>query len=786
MKNIYSMLSHFIHGPQSLSELASSLGNEYDINSIDFLKNKKLLVETSDGQLMFDQSNGKYLLGRFRPNPKGFGFVSSLDQSFEDYYVDEKFVNQSINNDIVLFETKKSTTKKGSYEAKIFALVERSSSSIVATVFKIGNTCFGKPDNSKLFFEIHFVNENEFNLVDGHKTLVKLLDQIDEKHFNAEIIEILGHKNDPGVDILSTIYEHGITIEFSDETLLETEKIPQEINPDDFPNRTDLRGKTIITIDGEESKDLDDAVSISRINDDQFNLSVHIADVSHYIPKGSFLDIDAYERGTSVYLADRVIPMIPHALSNGICSLNPQVNRLALTCDMIFDKKGNLVSYKFYESIIQTTERMTYTDVTKILQNDKELKERYKNIYADVKLMEEFSNILRKKRTKAGSISFDVKESKLVLDEYGKVSDITFRDRNVAEMIIEDFMLAANETVASHFANNKIPSVYRVHERPNARKVETLTNFLSTYGHNLSVVDGSIVSADLQKILDSTSSLEEGTVISRIALRTMQQAKYSPENIGHYGLGIGNYTHFTSPIRRYPDLMIHRLIKNDIAHPKQPEHYENIPYLLEACEQSSLRERRAVSCERAVMELKKSEYMLDKVNNEYVGIISSVTKFGIFVELENTVEGLIHIRNLGDEHFVYDEKNMSFFGKTSKKRYSVGDKVLIRVAKIDEENHKVDFDLLKVLHSPYKEFVSRNKRNEKGSKNKDKNKKHYTKNKKNTPFSKNNKKKENSFSKSSSKPNTVRTPNKKADTSGQDRVNKFNKLYESNENKKDL
>lgn len=746
MKNIYSMLSHFITEEVSIDSLKNNTDIDFDENSVKYLIDKQIIVNV-DGDNYIYNNDSKYKVGRFRANAKGFGFITSLNESFEDFYVDEKFVNQSINNDIVVFEVFKSPTKKDSHEAKIISLVERSNKNLVATVYALGNTVFGKPDNSKLFFEIDFLNADEMNLVEGHKVLVRLEEQQEHKNrFNGEIVELLGHKNDPGVDILSVIYEHGINIEFSDETMDEVLRVPNSINPDDYPNRVDLRGTgTIITIDGEESKDLDDAVSIKRVNNDQFNLSVHIADVSHYMPKGSFLDMDAYERGTSVYLADRVIPMIPHALSNGICSLNAHVDRLALTCDMIFDKKGQLVSYKFYESIIATTERMTYTDVTKMLQNDATTKEKYKHIYADVKLMEEFANILRKKRVAKGSIDFDVKESKLVLDEYGKVADIKFRERNIAEMIIEDFMLAANETVASHFAKNKIPSVYRVHERPNARKVETLTNFLTTYGHSLNVVDGSIVSGELQSILKQTAKLEEGSVIGRMALRSMQQAKYSPENLGHYGLAIENYTHFTSPIRRYPDLMIHRLIKNDLAHPQDKEHFESIEYLLQACEQSSNRERRAIACERDVMELKKAEYMNDKVDNKYEGIISSVTKFGMFVELENTVEGLIHIRNLGDDHFTYDEKTLSFFGKKTKKRYAIGDKVLIRVANIDEENHKVDFELIKVLHSPYKEYVTRNKpknnysdkKNNRRYNNKDKAKNTPNKNRESKPLKNN-------------------------------------------------
>ena len=388
----------------------------------------------------------------------------------------------------------------------------------------------------------------------------------ENKRAEGKVKKILGHKNDPGVDILSIVYQHGIEIEFSEESINQANKFSDSVSAEDIGDRRDLRADTIITIDGEDAKDLDDAVSLVKLPNNQFKLGVHIADVSHYVVEESPLDVESFERGTSVYLVDRVIPMIPHRLSNGICSLNPEEDRLTLSCEMVFDEHGELIEYDLFESVIRTTERMTYTNVRKILlEEDQEISEKYNKIVPMFKDMGELSDILRKRRYQKGAIEFETKEAKLILDEAGNTKEISFRERTVAEKLIEDFMLAANETVATHFNKHEIPLIYRIHDKPNPKKLNHFSEFVSSLGYRLNKKSGELTSSlQLRELLEQTSENVEGSIISRLALRSMQQAKYTPDNVGHYGLALENYAHFTSPIRRYPDLVVHRLIKEFI------------------------------------------------------------------------------------------------------------------------------------------------------------------------------------------------------------------------------
>lgn len=693
----------------------------------------ELLSEMESQGLVFESKNGFYMtiedagliVGTLRTNEKGFGFVERSDGKGDDIFVSEQETNGSLHGDKVLVKMKKGTSKQNE-EGRIVKTLQMQVSSFVGTFYESGDMSFVKPDDKKLKIHTLIQKKNQKSAVAGHKVLVNLVNYNPEtRRGDGEVLEILGHKNDPGVDILSIIHENGINIEFNEDTLEQANNINEVVPLDEVLKRRDLRNEFIITIDGEDAKDLDDAVSVKKLDNERYKLGVHIADVSHYVTENSPLDIEAFERGTSVYLVDRVIPMLPHRLSNGICSLNPNVDRLTLSCEMIFDNEGNLLEYELFESVINTTERMTYTDVRKILlREDEAVLKKYKEWIRHIDTMGDLSNILRTRRFNQGAIDFEVKESKIVLNEEGKTADIVFRERSVAEKLIEDFMLAANETVASHFMKKNKPFVYRIHDKPHAERVSIFANFASNFGHRFEKNGDTIDSKVLQEILESTKDTEEGAVISRLALRTMKQAKYTPDNIGHYGLAMDNYTHFTSPIRRYPDLIVHRLVKEDISNQAIQNDIgetSTMQHLVAITEHSSERERRAVKTERATLELKKAEFMLDKVGEEFVGIVSSVTKFGFFVELDNTVEGLIHIQSLDDDHYLYDEKSMGLIGKKNKTRYTIGDKMKVKLVNVDMDQHVINFQVLKKHKSHTHTRNIKGKSNRKDSSSKYKN-----------------------------------------------------------------
>lgn len=672
---------------------------------------EQLLTELTQEGLIWLNKQEKYttlsqeglVYGVLRVNEKGFAFLEKMHEDGEDVYISEADLKGALHGDKVIAKLKKGNNKR-SAEGKVISIMELGTTEFVGTFFEQGDNSFVEPDDKRLRLSVFIEKKHHFGAVSGHKVLVEIIhyDPVTKKA-EGTIKTILGHKNDPGVDILSIIYSHGINIEFSEETMKQANSISDVVLEEDVKKRRDLRNEVIVTIDGEDAKDLDDAVSIEKLPNGTYKLGVHIADVSHYVTEASPLDEDAFERGTSVYLVDRVIPMLPHRLSNGICSLNPNVDRLTLSCEMVFDGQGNLLSYDLFESVINTTKRMTYTNVRKILlQEDDAVRQEYATLVPTFELMAELSTILRNRRFKKGAIDFDVKEAKVMLDENGKTKDIVFRERSVAEKLIEDFMLAANETVATHFSNELIPFIYRIHDKPHETRLFHFMDFIATFGYKLQRAGETVSSADLQALLNKTKEKEEGSVISRLALRSMQQAKYTPENVGHYGLAMEHYTHFTSPIRRYPDLIVHRLIKEYLrTEDKQVMKEEGrILKLLEIGEHASQRERRAIEAERDTMELKKAEYMEDKVGNEFQGIISSVTKFGFFVELDNTIEGLVHVKSLIDDHYVYDEKTLSLVGKKSKRKYTIGDKVKVKLINVNLEESAIDFDVLKKKSSP--------------------------------------------------------------------------------------
>jgi ribonuclease R len=566
------------------------------------------------------------------------------------------------------------------------------------------------------------------NARDGQKVVVKLHHITGRHSAEGEIVEILGHKNDPGVDILSIIRKHGLPEAFPEVVLKEAEAIPDTISEEEIKGRHDLRERPMVTIDGEDAKDLDDAVSVERLENGNVRLGVHIADVSYYVKEGSALDREAYERGCSVYLVDRVIPMLPKRLSNGICSLNPKVDRLTMTCDMEIDGEGNVVKYEIYPSVIRTRERMTYTNVKKIVvDEDPELIARYQPLVDDFRLMADLAMTLRRKRMRRGAIDFNFAEAKVIVDEKGKPIDIVKRPRTIAEQLIEEFMLAANETVAEHFFNLGVPFVYRIHENPDAEKLKAFYEFITSFGYAVKGKPDQVKPHALQALLEKVQGKPEEHVISTVMLRSMKQAKYAAENIGHFGLAAPFYSHFTSPIRRYPDLLIHRIIREVLSKGfLSSERIDELnEYLPDAAQQSSIRERIAVDAERETQDLKMAEYMMDKIGKEYDGIISSVTSFGIFVELPNTIEGLVHISFLTDDYYHYNESSYSLIGERTGRLLRIGDRVRIKVSGVNIDERKIDFELLE-HYSDERAPLKKGKKNKAKSKERKKGKKGKT------------------------------------------------------------
>ncbi|ANE46862.1 ribonuclease R [Paenibacillus swuensis] len=642
--------------------------------------------------------------GRLQAHAKGFGFLIPENREHADVYIGANDMKGAMNGDILLVKVTKRGAAGGKLEGEIVKIVKRSVARVVGTFQHHETYGFVLPDDKRINRDI-FIPQNAFMGADeGQKVVVNIVNYPEGKAAaEGEIIEILGHKNDPGVDILSIIRKHGLPEAFPDEVMAEAEKAPDSITEEEIvqQGRRDLRGERIVTIDGADAKDLDDAVQVVRLENGNYKLGVHIADVSYYVREGSKLDQEAYNRGCSVYLVDRVIPMLPHRLSNGICSLNPQVDRLTMSCEMEFDAETmKVVKHDIFTSVIRTTERMTYTNVKLIItgEADEELKERYAHLLDDFSVMAELSGKLRKRRMNRGAIDFDFKESKVIVDEEGKPVDIIQRERSVAEMLIEEFMLAANETVAEHFHWLKVPFLYRIHEDPDQEKLMNFAEFVTNFGHALRGGRGSSVHPkSLQALLEDIKGTKEETVISTVMLRSMKQAKYDAESTGHFGLAAEFYSHFTSPIRRYPDLVIHRVIREILEAEGRGLSDKRHEYLAgrmsDIATQSSERERVAVDAERDTDQLKKCEFMLDKVGEEFVGMISSVTGFGMFIELPNSVEGLIRLSDMNDDYYNFHENQLALIGERTSKIYRIGDEVKIRVARVNMDDHTIDFEM---------------------------------------------------------------------------------------------
>lgn len=629
--------------------------------------------------------------GTFISNARGFGFVE-IEGRADDLFIPDTKTGGAFHLDTV--QVKLLPGQRGKrQEAEVIRIVSHGTTQIVGTFQKSKNFGFVIPDNMKLSADIFIPLERSKGAVDGHKVVVELTDYgNDHKKPEGKVIEILGHVNDPGVDILSIVKNFGLPLEFEEKVLNQAQRVAADVSEADRQNREDLRDVRMVTIDGEDAKDLDDAVSVSK-EGENYLLGVHIADVTNYVQENSALDKEALKRGTSVYLVDRVIPMLPHTLSNGICSLNEGVDRLALSCIMTVNPKGEVIDYRIVESVICVDRRMSYTSVKKILEDkDKSECGKYEEFIPMFVLMEELAGILRAKRKKRGFIDFDFPETKIILDKDGHPTEIKPYERNTATKIIEDFMLLANETVAQHFYWLELPFVYRIHDNPDPEKILKLCTFISNFGYGMKTSKEEVHPKEIQKLLFKIEGTPEEALISRLTLRSMKQAKYSVESSGHFGLACPYYCHFTSPIRRYPDLQIHRIIKEQIRgrlKDNRIQHYQEI--LPQVADHSSKMERRADEAERETDKLKKTEYMEAHIGERFVGVISGITSWGIYVELPDTVEGLIHVSALQGDYFYYDEANYEMVGRDTGKKYKLGERIAVIVEGTDRFTRTVDF-----------------------------------------------------------------------------------------------
>ncbi|MGG3467987.1 ribonuclease R [Neobacillus pocheonensis] len=697
--------------PLTVQELEAAFGIE---DSSAFKEFVKALVQMEEKGLVVRTRSNRYGLpekmnlirGKLTGHAKGFAFVIPDEPGMDDIFIPPNETNTAMHGDTVLARVSSESSGQRR-EGSIIRIIERGVQQVVGTYVESKSFGFVIPDDKKFASDIFIPKSASKGAVEGHKVVVKLVTYPEgRKSAEGEVITILGHKNDPGVDILSVIHKHGLPMEFPDDVLKQATETPDTIDESELANRRDLRNETIVTIDGADAKDLDDAVTVTKLGNGNYKLGVHIADVSYYVKEGTPIDREAEDRATSVYLVDRVIPMIPHRLSNGICSLNPKVDRLVLSCEMEISSDGAVVSHEIFQSVIKTTERMTYHDVNRILiDKDEETRARYETLVPMFELMEELAAILRDKRMKRGAIDFDFKESKVLVDEDGKPEDVILRERSVAERLIEEFMLAANETVAEHFHWMEVPFIYRIHEDPKEDKLRKFFEFITNFGYIVKGTANDVHPRALQEIIEEVQGKPEEMVVSTVMLRSMQQAKYDPESLGHFGLSTEFYTHFTSPIRRYPDTIVHRLIRTYLIEGKLDETTREKwnARLPEIAQHSSKMERRAVDAERETDELKKAEYMEDKIGVEYDGIISSVTNFGMFVELPNTIEGLVHVSYMTDDYYRFDERHYAMIGERTGNVFRIGDEITVRVVKVNKEERVIDFEIVGMKGTPRRE-----------------------------------------------------------------------------------
>ena len=679
---------------KSVNEINNKLGLT-SVSEIQELEN--VLAEMTQEGILHESKKHEFLLmcntktlkcGRISINRSGNGFVEVPGN--EDIFIRSEFLHGAIDGDFVEIDFVK---YHGEMEGRVLRILKRDIQNIVGEMIKIKNKLTFKPDNEKLDIIVKLTKDSTRQCVEGHKVVVNIIREIGTKTFLGKVTKIIGHKNDPGIDILSIALRHGIETEFSEAVINELTSIPNEVNADELKGRRDLTKEMIFTIDGDDTKDIDDAISLEK-NNDNYILGVHIADVSHYVKVGSNLYEAAFSRGTSSYLADTVIPMIPHQLSNGICSLNPEVIRLTISCVMTINPKGKVIDYDIFPSYIKSAKQMTYKNVNKILMEDI-IPEGYEEYADTLKLMNELAKILRAEKTSRGYIDFGLDEAKVIQDDTGKAIDIVKRTRGDGENLIEDFMIAANETVATHINNMDLPFIYRVHDLPSSEKIEDFKNLINQMGYQIHTNMSKITPLTMQSILGELKDKKEFPILSDMLLRSMKKAVYSTNNIGHFGLALQNYTHFTSPIRRFPDLTVHRLLRTYLFENRIDMETINFnqKYLIDVATNSSETEVAATEAERDVLSMKMAEYMESHIGEEYSGIISGVTNFGFFVELENLVQGLVHISTL-DGYYNYIPEILSLVREDNSKKYRIGDEVRIIVTAANKENSTIDFEVV--------------------------------------------------------------------------------------------
>ena len=638
------------------------------------------------------------VVGRLEVFPKGFGFLISEKKDSDDLFIPPGAMNGAMNNDKVIGRIESPKTETNRAEGEIIRIIKRCNEEIVGTYESSKNFGFVIPDDKRIQQDIFIPRGSEKGASTRQKVVCKIVKWPEGRRKSPEgkVSEILGYQEDKGVDILSIIKQHQLPLEFSDKVEKEAENLKDGVAENELHRRKDLRNQTIVTIDGADAKDLDDGVSIEKLKNGNFKLGVHIADVTHYVREGSSLDEEALERGTSVYLIDRVIPMLPEKLSNNLCSLNPNTDKLAVSVFMEIDTKGKVLKEEVYESVINSKERLVYDDISDILENDdQDLMNKYEKYLEMFKDMKDLSEILRKKRMNRGAIDFDFPEARIILDEEGNPVDIEEEVRRTANRIIEEFMLVCNETVAERYHWLEIPFLYRIHDEPDLEEIQEFNRFIYNFGYQIKGIQNEVHPKALQEINEKVKGKKEEKMLNTLMLRSLQKAEYSADNVGHFGLAAEYYSHFTSPIRRYPDLMIHRIIKwhlnNELSKNILKKLEKGLPKI---ADQSSTREREAVSAERETVDLKKAEYMSKKIGEEFEGVITSLTSFGIFVELPNTIEGLIRLSSLTDDYYHYDRENQQILGERTKRQFRIGESLVVKVQKVNVMEGEVNFSLV--------------------------------------------------------------------------------------------
>ena len=696
-QTVYNLICDDMYVPMKIKELAIVL----NVKKEERPELEQILAELmAEGKIALSK-RGKYtksemrqVVGTFTAHAKGFGFVT-IEGEEEDIFIPESKVGDALHMDTVQIVVSPLATGRRK-EGAVVKVLERGMKQIVCTYEQSKNFGFAVPDNPRFAQDIFIPLEKSKGAVKGHKVVVEITKYAKPgKSPEGKVVEILGHVNDPGTDILSIVRAYDLPVEFSEKIMHQVENVAKDVSEADMAGRMDLRDVVMVTIDGEDAKDLDDAVSVT-MDGENYVLGVHIADVTNYVQEKSALDVEALKRGTSVYLVDRVIPMLPHALSNGICSLNAGENRLALSCIMTINPKGEVIDHTIAETVIKVDTRMSYTSVKKILEDkDSEEIAKYEKLVPMFEMMRDLAGILRKKRMTRGSIDFDFPETKVILDANGKPVEIKPYDRNVATKIIEDFMLIANETVATDYFWQELPFVYRTHDNPDSEKMQKLSAFINNFGYNIHISRDEVHPKELQKLLMKIDGTPEEALISRLTLRSMKQARYTTVNSGHFGLAASYYCHFTSPIRRYPDLQIHRIIRENLRgrlNENRIKHYEEI--LNDVAKQSSEMERRAEEAERETVKLKKVEYMEGHLGEVFEGVISGVMEWGIYVELPTTVEGLVRVADMNDDFYHFIEETYEMIGERTGKSYKLGQKVRVCVEGTDRVTRTIDFSLV--------------------------------------------------------------------------------------------